>query len=71
MSQGSHLNPADLEWKCFRCNRKLVVGPVVVDYLGNNLSAELPQCPSCHMVFISEDLAMGKVAEVEKILEDK
>jgi hypothetical protein len=67
----NHIKPEDLEWKCVACNRKLVIGPVLVDYLGNQLSTELPQCPSCKMVLISEELALGKVAEVEKLLEDK
>lgn len=66
-----HIKPEDLEWKCTACNLQLVVGPVVVDYLGNQLTTELPQCPSCKMVLISEELALGKVAEVEKLLENK
>ena len=66
-----HIKQQDLIWKCHRCDQNLVVGPVFVDYLGNNITTELPQCPTCHMVLVSEELAMGKVAEVEKILEDK
>ena len=66
-----HIKAEDLEWKCNACNLDLVVGPVVVDYLGNQLSTVLPQCPSCKMVLVSEELAMGKVAQVEKLLEDK
>lgn len=66
-----HIKPEDFEWKCFACNRLLVAGPAVVDYLGNQLTTELPQCPSCRRVLISEALALGKVAEVEKLLENK
>ena len=66
-----HIKPEDLVWKCFRCDRELVVGPVLVEYLGNNITAELPQCPFCYIVMISEELTIGKIAEVEKILEDK
>jgi hypothetical protein len=29
------------------------------------------QCPQCKMVIINEDLALGKMLEVEKGLEDK
>jgi hypothetical protein len=32
---------------------------------------ELPTCPSCGMVLVPEELATGKMLEVEKILEDK
>ena len=67
----SHIKPRDLVWKCFRCDQPLVVGSVLVKYLGNNITTQLPQCPSCYAVLISEELATGKVAEVEKILEDK
>ncbi len=66
-----HIKPEDLVWKCFRCGQQLVVGPVLAKYMGNNITAQLPQCPSCYMVLISEELAIGKVAEVEKLLEDK
>ncbi len=66
-----HIIPEDLAWKCFKCDQPLVVGPALVDYLGNHITTELPQCPTCHMVLVSEKLTMGKVAEVEKLLEDK
>jgi hypothetical protein len=66
-----HIKPEDMIWKCFRCDKPLRVGSVTVDYLGNQISTELPQCPECHQVMVSETLAMGKVAEVEKLLEDK
>ena len=67
----SHIKSEDLVWKCFRCDKQLVAGPVLATYLGSNITTELPQCPSCYMVLISEELAMGKVAEVEKLLEEK
>lgn len=66
-----HFKPEDLEWRCHRCDEKLVPGPVQVEYLGNNVTATLPQCPSCFMVLVSEELAVGKVAELETLLEDK
>jgi hypothetical protein len=61
----------DMLWQCFRCQRELVVGTVTVTYLGNRFTAELPHCPNCGLVLISEELALGKMAEVEQILEDK
>lgn len=66
-----HFRPEDFMWKCYRCGEKLVPGPVQVEYLGNNITAKLLQCPSCYMVLVSEELAVGKVAEVEELLEDK
>jgi hypothetical protein len=66
-----HNKTEDFVWKCFRCEQQLVEGSVIVEYLGNNMTTQLPQCPSCHMVLVSEELAIGKIAEVEKIFEDK
>lgn len=66
-----HIKPEDLVWKCCRCDQQLVADSVLADYLGINITTELPQCPSCHLVLISEELAVGKIAEVEKLLENK
>jgi hypothetical protein len=32
---------------------------------------DLPACASCGLVLISEELANGKMADAERILEDK
>lgn len=66
-----YVQPEDLTWKCGACGETLVVGTVTVSYLGNQFTAELPRCPRCGLVLISEALALGKMAEVEQILEDK
>jgi hypothetical protein len=63
--------PEDLIWKCGQCNVHLVIGPVTVTYMGNRFETDMPRCPDCGMVLVTEDLAMGKMAEVEQILEDK
>jgi len=63
--------PADLMWTCHGCGAALVSGPVTLAYMGNRFTAELPHCPSCGFVLVSEELALGKMAEVEQILEDK
>ncbi len=65
------VKPEDLEWKCSKCGEILIVGPVNVEYMGSRFSTELPVCPKCGLVLISEELALGKMAEVEQILEDK
>jgi len=66
-----HIKPEDLVWKCFRCDQQLVAGSILAKYLGNNITTQLPQCPSCYNVLISEELATGKIVEVEKLLEEK
>lgn len=69
--KNQYSRPEDLEWRCAKCNRELVVGPVKVEYLGNRFTAELAKCPHCGFVLVSEDLALGRMAEVEQMLEDK
>ncbi len=66
-----NVRPEDLQWQCRRCQCALVVGPVTVEYLGNRFSTDLPYCPGCGQVLVSEAVALGKMAEVEMILEDK
>ena len=69
--KAENVRPEDLEWVCRKCDRPLEVGPVAVEYMGNQFTTELPACPGCGFVLISEALALGKIAEVEQILEDK
>jgi ribosomal protein L37AE/L43A len=67
----NNVRPEDLQWRCVKCDRELVGGPVNVAYMGNRFTADLPHCPDCGRVLISERVALGKMAEVEKLLEDK
>ncbi len=69
--KAENVRPEDLEWVCRKCSRPLEVGPVAVEYMGSQFKTELPTCPGCGFVMISEALALGKMAEVEQILEDK
>ena len=69
--KSNNIRPEDLQWRCDKCNRELIAGPVSVAYMGNRFTADLPHCPDCGRVLISEHVAMGKMAEVEKLLEDK
>ena len=57
-------------WICRKCGRPLEKKKVVFDYLSSHFAHELPCCPVCGKVFISEELAEGKIAEVEQRLED-
>jgi Zn-finger nucleic acid-binding protein len=64
-------NEKDIPWICDKCKEKLVLKKVKVSYLAGNFEVELMKCPRCNNVFIGEDLALGKMLEVEKGLEDK
>jgi hypothetical protein len=58
-------------WVCAACGQALELRAVDLEYLGSRFDVELPACPACGLVLIPESLALGKMAEVEKILEDK
>ena len=63
--------PADMNWVCRPCGLKLQPSTVELSYLGSVFSVELPTCPLCGAVLISEELATGKMLQVEQLLEDK
>ena len=58
-------------WKCAKCSEALVTKKTVFSYLGHTVAHEVQTCPKCGKVFISQDLAEGKMAELEEKLEDK
>jgi len=63
--------PKDMNWLCRPCGVPLEPGIVELRYLGNVFKVELLVCPKCSAVLISEDLALGRMLEVEQLLEDK
>ncbi len=58
-------------WICATCNIPLKPAKVNIAYLGNAFPVDLLKCPRCGIVLIPEELALGRMAEVEKTLEDK
>jgi hypothetical protein len=78
--EGERLAPADAvadgaggvsRWRCGVCDLPLVERNVTVSYLAAGFPVPLPACPSCGAVLIDEELALGKMAEVERTMEDK
>jgi hypothetical protein len=61
----------DRTWKCARCDRELVMKKAVLEYMGHTVAHEVPMCPKCGKIYISEELAEGRMSEVEQTLEDK
>jgi len=59
------------EWMCAKCGVSLVPKNTIFAYMGMTFSHEVLRCPSCGMAFISKELADGKMAEVEQLMEDK
>ncbi|MGD9504062.1 MAG: DVU_1557 family redox protein [Syntrophobacteraceae bacterium] len=64
------VEPQSPMW-CGKCRVPLEMGKVNIAYLGSMFPVDLPKCPKCGQVFVSEELALGKMAEVEQLLEDK
>jgi len=56
---------------CVQCGLEMKPGKATLSYLGSSFPVELLKCPKCGIVFVPEDLATGKMDQVEKSLEDK
>jgi len=56
---------------CYKCKVELKPERTYFNYLGHSFHTDLPRCPKCGMVFVPEELAKGKMAEVEHLLEEK
>ncbi|WP_298267465.1 DVU_1557 family redox protein [Geobacter sp.] len=58
-------------WNCSACGGALEIVKVGFTYMKGNFEVDLPACRACGLVLVSEDLATGKMADAERILEDK
>lgn len=56
---------------CARCDAALEMIETKFSYLGHEFTHPVPKCPICGFVYIPEELATGKISEVETMLEDK
>ena len=56
---------------CFKDKVELQPIKTYLSYLGHSFYAEILKCPICGEVYIPEDLAKGRIADVEQQLEDK
>jgi hypothetical protein len=63
--------PDEPAWTCANCDVHLEPRSVDVAYLGSAFPVELAACPSCGLVLVPEDLALGRMLDVEQQLEDK
>jgi len=57
--------------ECVKCKIQLTLGKVTLAYLGSTFPVELYKCPQCGLIYIPEELANGKMKQVEAALEDK
>jgi hypothetical protein len=58
-------------WVCGKCGSPLETAPVNVNYLGSGYPVDLLICKSCKRPLVPAELALGKMLEVEKLMEDK
>ncbi len=58
-------------WKCSKCDAEIKTERVVFNYMGRSFAHEVPVCPVCKKRFITKELAYGRMAEVEELMEDK
>jgi len=56
---------------CLRCGVELVLMKTQFSYLRHTFHTEIPRCPECGQAFVPEELAKGRMSEVETSLEDK
>ncbi|MDL2259821.1 DNA-binding protein [Deltaproteobacteria bacterium OttesenSCG-928-K17] len=58
-------------WLCQKCGKALEPMETEITYVSSSFKIELPGCRDCGFIFIPPELALGKMLEVEKLLEDK
>lgn len=58
-------------WSCSSCAGDLALLKVCFTYMKGNFEVDLPACRQCGLVLVPESLAVGRMAEAERILEDK
>jgi len=63
--------PETTKMICCKCNKELEMIKTDFSYLGHSFFTEVPKCPECGQVFIPEELARGRISEVEMQMEDK
>jgi len=56
---------------CDKCQLPLALTQTKLTYQGIKFEAELMRCPKCGQAFVPEDLALGKMHELEIEMEDK
>ena len=58
-------------WLCSACDLPLELATVKLAYLDETFAVDLPACPACQRVLVSEEQAIAKMALAERMLEDK
>jgi ribosomal protein S27AE len=70
-NEGERPQAEAADWECGRCGIPLEIGTVKVAYLDTEQPVDLARCPRCGSVMVPEELALGRMVQVEQLLEDK
>lgn len=71
MKINREFRPESGNWQCAKCLEPLQSGQVDIHYLGSTFTIGALICPRCSQALIPEDTAVGKMLDVEQLLEDK
>lgn len=58
-------------WHCFRCKEEMIDDQLMMTYLEIEAPLEGLACPKCGAKYVTEEVAVGKLARGEKMIEDK
>jgi uncharacterized protein with PIN domain len=56
---------------CVKCNAALVKVQSKFSYLGHEFQSEVPGCPVCGRIYLSEKLVDERIRQIEAAVEDK
>jgi len=59
------------EWYCFKCKERMVEAEIKVVYLEITGLPKGLLCPKCGAKYITEEIAINKMAKAEKMIEQK
>jgi DNA-directed RNA polymerase subunit RPC12/RpoP len=59
------------DWHCFKCKEKMVPGEIKFIYLEIEGAQEGIVCPTCNAKYITEEVAVDRMAKGEKMIENK
>ena len=65
------LTQSEGHWSCAKCGEPLKESQVQVQYVGNVFSMKMLTCPKCGVSMVTEEMATDRMAEAERVLEDK
>ena len=59
------------DWYCFKCKEKVEETEIDLVYMEIEGKQVALKCPKCGASYITEDIAVNKMARTEKMIEEK